>query len=142
MANYTAVCRTNYFRVTDEKKFERLLSCLSGTEDRIYNFTKIMDGAVYHALGTYGPITYQDSLDKDEYAEDDFDYFLYQIQKILPDNEALIYMESGYEKLRYVTGVCIVVTKNDIRSVNLQDEAIKMARNMLKDDSFTTSTSY
>lgn len=40
MANYESVTRTNYFRVTDEKRYEELYNRLRGYADQIYPFDK------------------------------------------------------------------------------------------------------
>ena len=72
MANYLATARTNYFRVTNEEKYQELFSKLV-SEDEIEDFTEIKDGTTYHGFGAYAPIEY---IDNDEY---DFDIFLEEL---------------------------------------------------------------
>ena len=129
MANYDATVRTNYFRVTNEKKWKELFNGLC-CQDEIQDFTEKIDGITYHGFGAYGSIDYFDK----ETVEHNFDKFLNELQKILPDDEAFIYFESGYEKLRYVTGFSIVVTKKEIVSENINDWAIKKAKELLGSD--------
>ena len=134
MANYMATARTNYFRVTDEDKYSELFNGLC-SEDNIEDFTKEKDGVIYHGFGSYDSINY---LVDDEY---DFDEFLIELQKILPDDEVFIYMESGYEKLRYVVGFVVVVTSKEIKSMSLDTWAKEQAKQLLG-SGFETETEY
>lgn len=137
MANYIETARTNYFRVTDEKRYQELFGNLT-SEDEIHDFTKTNEnGILWHAFGSYGFIDYttdEDDLDRDKFFE--------ELQKILPDNEAFIFMASGYEKLRYVTGYSIIVTNKDIQYVDIEYDAIKKARAMLHDPNWKTKTDF
>ena len=136
MANYYATARTNYFRVTDENKYTKLFTGLT-SECTVEDFSKEVDGVLYHGFGSYDTIAYWDE-EKEEF---NFDLFLEQLQKILPDDEAFIYMEAGYEKLRYVNGFCIVVTNKEIKTMYL-DEWAKMEAKSLLGENFTTQTDY
>lgn len=149
MANYYGVSRTNYFRVTDEQKYQELFSRLCG-EDKIDDFTKTLeDGTLCHGFGSYCSIDYmkpiqveaEDPEDSYEDYECDFDAFCHELQKILPEDEAFIYLESGYEKLRYVVGYYIVVTAKEIRSSGIEEMAIAAASDMLGKD-FKTKVNY
>lgn len=135
MANYMSTARTNYFRVTNEKRYEELFNSLYSADD-IQDFTKEKNGVLYHGFGAYCSIEYMN--EEEEY---DFDEFLKELQKILPEDEAFIYFESGYEKLRYVTGYSVVVTSKEIVSENISNWAIKKAKELLGDD-FETETEY
>lgn len=147
MANYYANSRTNYFRVTDEDKFAELFANLVCDDDEVEDFTEVEDGIIYHAFGGYGSIDYQkpvqnNSGESDEDYDYDFDSFLVELQKILPEDEAFIYTECGHEKLCYITGFSIVVTKNKIKSVDIRSEAIELARKMLNNKKFLTKMEY
>lgn len=135
MANYNAVSRTNYFRVTDEEKYTNLFNNLVSEWD-IEDFTEVKDGITYHGFGSYCPIDYLD--ENEEY---DFDLFLTELQKILPEDEAFMYFEVGYEKLRYLVGYTYVVTKKEIRSMNIDDWAKDTAKEILG-EGFSTRTDY
>lgn len=67
--------------------------------------------------------------------------FYQELQKILPDQEAMILMEVGNEKLRYVVGLVTIVTNKEIRFVNMEDVALKTAKSMIGED-FTTQMDY
>ena len=142
MANYMAVSRTNYFRVTDEEKYEELVSklwCEDEVEDLSY---REKDGTLYHGFGGCGSIDYYpDSEDGVCDGDSDFDGFIAELQKILPEDEAFMLFESGYEKLRYVTGWTIVVTREHIEGMNIQRWAVNKAREILGED-FETRTDY
>lgn len=131
MANYECSSRTNYFRVTDEERYNELFENLV-SNDEVYDFTKEENGAVLHGFGSYGSIDYflGDSEDEDC----SFDDFLCELQKILPDNEAFIYLEAGHEKLSYVTGYAIVCTNKNIKHINLDTYVIELAKSMLGTD--------
>ena len=67
--------------------------------------------------------------------------FYQELQKILPDHEAMIYMEAGNEKLRYVVGWVTIVTNKEIRFINMKDVALRTVKDMLGED-FTTQMEY
>ena len=136
MANYYASSRTNYFRVTDEKEYKNLFQNLIA-ESGVYDFTKEIDGVVYHAFGAYDAVDYKNG--DDDY---DFDEFLNSLQKIIAEDDAFIYMESGCEKLRYITGCAIIVTKDKIETVDIRRDALNKAREMLDNKEFNTQLSY
>lgn len=138
MSQWHGRCRTNYFRVTDEERYAELFSHLTGSEDAPSDFTKVENGTTLHTFGCYDSIEYRDGED----ADDEFDFFLEEIQKILPKDEAFIYMECGYEKLRYITGLSIVVTHNDMRTIDIRSSALKAAQEMLGNKEFDTRMEY
>lgn len=145
MANYECVSRTNYFRVTDEAAYQKLFEGLRASD--LQDFTKTEDGIVYHGFGAYDTIEYVIESENDdfdpEYGDEtyDFDVFLSKIQNILPDDEAFIYIESGHEKLRYITGYTIIVTKDKIVSQDLINITEQIAINLLG-ESFHTKMTY
>lgn len=115
MATFECTSRTNYFRVTDEERYKELFGRLcSDGGDTLKDFTKEKDGIVYHGFGAYGCIDYRD--DDDNY---NIDIFFEEIQKIIPNNDAFVLMESGREGLRYVSGDAVIVTSKDIISLSL-----------------------
>ena len=138
MANYCCTSRTNYFTVTDEEKYKELFSNLI-SEDNIEDFTTETDGKISHGFGSYGVIDYCPDEDEDEC---NFDYFLNELQKILPDNEAFMLFEAGNEKLRFVSGSVCIVTNKDIKFFTLRDVALEAARAMLNNNDFDTITDY
>lgn len=138
MANYTATCRTNYFRVTNEERYNELFSMLSA-EGEIYDFTKVdEDGCIWHGFGCYDTVFCYDE-ELDEYT----DAFYVGLKDILPDDEAFILFEVGNENLRYVTGFATIVTHDHIEVVDLNHISKKKAGEMLGlDGCFETQTEY
>ena len=135
MANYIATGRTNYFRVTDEEAYKNLLAGVINVAGDI-SYTAD-DGTIMHGFVVEGGgIEYYDS-EEEEFIPD---YFESEIQKLLPEDEAFIYMEAGWEKWRYVTGYSIVVTKNNIEYFDIIDMALDKANELLGKDFCTQAT--
>ncbi len=134
MANYECCVRTNYFRVTDEERYNELFSNLLGMD--LEDFTKEEEGIVYHGFGAYDSISYE--CDNDDY---DFDVFLTELQKILPEDECFIYFESGHEKMRYVTGFTLVCTHTSISKMDIVNWAKQEARRLISPE-YETQTEY
>lgn len=140
MADYLAMARTNYFRVTDEEKYQELFKHLVANGE-IKDFTNEQDGVIYHGFGAYSSIDYQVDL-KDKESELDFDYFEKELQKILPEDEAFVYQESGYENLRYGDGCALVVTSKDVRGECLSSWVEETITELLGEDNEVTACSY
>lgn len=139
MANYYGVGRTNYFRVTDEEIYKELFAGISAEDVIDISVSENGDDAVRHGFGIYGSLDWTDR--NDECPESDLDYFIDEIQKILPEDDALIYMESGHEKLRYVTGYVLIITRECVEWIDLMDLAYSKAKALLGED-FTTELEY
>ena len=118
MANYYASTRTNYFRVKDEEEFRKFMAHVSGTEDRVELWEeKDKNGNTVFGFGTLGGIAgvtdyHNDSEDDGEDSEADFDAFLNALQTFVADDDAIIILESGHEKLRYVVGSAYIITRD------------------------------
>lgn len=138
MADYIAMGRTNYFHVTDEDKYQELIKGLV-SNGYWYDFSRVEDSGVIHAFGFDGCFDWTDPEDEDQ--DSNLDYFLDEIQKILPDGEAFMCFEIGHEKFRYVVGEVCVVTKPEIAWFNLDHIAMDWAKNILGPE-FTTQTTY
>ena len=142
MSQYYGNTRTNYFRVTDESKYNELFSHLICDGDDISDFTKVdKDGIIWHGFGGYGTIDFIENSHDDD-MDYNFDLFIKELQKILPEDEAFIMFESGHEKLCYVIGYALVVTKNDCKHIELRDWAAETAKEMLNNPKFRTITEY
>lgn len=126
MANAITVTRTNYFRVTDEEKYQEIwgkLEKLNPGLPGLVDFTKARDdGSFLHAFGCYGEI----ELSK----PDGFD-FVGELQGILPEDDMCIIMAITHEKLRYVTGYSILISRDGISHVDLLSETAHKSREIL-----------
>lgn len=147
MANYESVTRTNYFRVTDEKRYEELYNRLRGYADQIYPFDKkTEDGTILHGFGSYGEIEYYPpELENEEDCDStdlDIHNFYRELQKILPDNEVFILEQIGDENLRYLTAYAHLVTNKEIRQIVLHEEIKNMAKELTGNKDYTLNIEY
>lgn len=143
MSTYYGTTRTNYFRVTNEELYKKLISYLYVSDGGpVTDFSKEIDGVLYHGFGAYGSIDFRAPIDKEETAFHDFDFFVETLCSILPEGEAFILTEVGNEKLCYVSGYSVVATKDGTEIVNLCNDAINKAREMLNNPDFTTKMDY
>lgn len=144
MANYMGYTRTNYFHVTDEDAFELFTNHLIADEDevKVFNSTD-KDGNKTYGFYAYGPIHYVDETDADDWYDDIDDYLLIQeAQKIIAPDDALIITEIGHEKMRYFVGYSLVITKNGYQGINLANETLNVARELLNNPQFETQLDY
>lgn len=137
MADYIAVGRTNYFRVTDNARYEELFANISANNGKWDYSKKGTDGTIYHCFAVEGGLDWREP---DEY-DSNLDYFIDELQKILPSDEAIIYTEAGHEKHRYVTGFSLVITPESIDWIQLPETALFKAREYLGPD-FVTQMDY
>jgi hypothetical protein len=98
MANYESRFRTNYFRVKSEDAFCKWAYDIGAD----YSSLKI-DGGVGWVLTRQGSVP-----DFSESREEEID-FASELSEHLVEGEVAIYMEVGYEKLRYLSGVAVAV---------------------------------
>lgn len=118
MADWYGASRTNYFKVTDEERYQALFKRLRG-EESIEDFSDIKNGEQYHAFGAYCDIaclrTNVEINDEEDYDEDEFiswDEFLREVGQLLTRDSVFVYTIVGNEKLRYLTGLCYMVFPN------------------------------
>lgn len=74
--------------------------------------------------------------------DNDFDFFLSELQKHIAPEDAVILMKSGHEKLRYVTGFATVITSGGIETISIDELAISKAREMLKNIEYSPKMDY
>ena len=142
MANYNTKTRTNYFTVTDEDRYTELFGMLH-SEDYIEDFTETKDEKILHGFGSYGDIDcYPYGYEEDGDNESDYDYFLKEIQKILPENEVFAITTIGNEKLCCVDAFVCMVSKDDIKSMDTNTWIEQTAKEMTHIPEFTTKYTY
>jgi len=142
MAKYVGFTRTNYFSVTDVYMFRQVIDnsyCSSGDIDI---FEESVNGSVKYAFGCYGSICGTRELLDDNDDEGDYDVFITELQSIIPDGEAIIITEVGYENLRCLTGHSHVITKSNDAFVNLGNKALEEARVLLNNPDYDTKMEY
>ena len=136
MANYCGMTRTNYFKIKDEAKFRKICEGLCG-EDGIDVEVTEKDGQLYGFIGSYSSIDY--CVDEDD---EDWDSFVKQIQEVIADDDAMLMTEIGNEKLRYLVGICTIITSKEVRYVDLETIGFQEAKQMLNNEHWTTKNVY
>lgn len=139
MADYISKCRSNYFKVTDEDRLKEIIgacqcegNCWVSQHDTEED--KFCICCDYNLTG----LIKDEEEDEEEAHERAYDTMLEELQKILPDGEAIIIIEAGSEKMRYIAGTSTIVTKNEICVLDLADISLKKARELLNNPRFET----
>ena len=144
MANYECVIRTNYFHVKDEDQFQALMDVVSADSLEFWE-KKDENGSPVFAFGSIGPVYGIPHLiegGESEADEESYDELLYQLKDLVAEGEAVIIMEAGHEKLRYVSGNATIVTSETVDYVNLERAALKLARELLGASDYTPEMCY
>ena len=149
MANYICTTRSNYFRVNDEAGFVEFMDYIRGLEDNVDLWVKNIQTASgpvrYYGFGCYGGIIgflQNDEDYTDEEFDRAFDKFIEGLQKYVADDDAVLIMESGAEKLRYVTGYVTIVTKDRCATIDMVQQAQHLASEFLEDETWRTVCEY
>lgn len=137
MANYYGQARTNYFAVKDDEAFVAEMSKLPVeviTEEKdgktLYGFLDAnQDGG---GLDSY-------VYDSETEQEDSIDW-IETLQKHVAPGWAVILMEVGHEKYRYLNAYTYVITESGFRELNLEDWAHETARNELGAENVTPAS--
>lgn len=138
MADYNCTIRTNYFHVKDGSAFEKFMK-------RVYGINKIniFKKDDMYAFGCYGNIDgYIEDINNEEEVLDAYSNFIEGLQKHICDNDAIIIMEVGNEKLNYVAVNVSVITSKKIKCKNIMDLALDTSRELLKNKDYTTQLDY
>lgn len=138
--------RTSYFRVTDEKKYQKLTSGICPLN--FFDFTEIRENVPWHAFGGYSSFEYypeppkkvikkfkkmKPSATEQEintlrfFEIIDNPTFFKELSKIIHPDDACVLMELNYHKLCYLIGHITVVMKGNV----VCDSLDKMARKII-----------
>lgn len=132
MADIVTKARTNYFSVNNIPKFLQMME----EWDKKYNIRLLKrqnsDGNPLYAF---------------TYDESDLNENLVDLQEFLPESEAVILQQVGYEEsingsLRYVFGTAMIVTSNAIDSIDLSTLALQRVRKLLIKPDYKTILDY
>lgn len=126
MANYESACRTNYFEVTDETKYQELLEAIKQNYD-VSQLEMKENGKVRHAFGAY------DEIDL-EYVNGFDGNWIKELQKILPAGEAFVLIVSGHEKLASVSAGATIITNDAVDILDLETMIGDMISEKIDDD--------
>lgn len=144
MANYYGSTRTNYFKVTDGDAFVKLIEkCATDDPEGISVWTnEAKDGTTLYGFGCYGDIDGIDTGDDEDYPDYNYDEFIGELQKLLPEGEAVIITHVGQEKLRYLCGSVTVATKDKVEYRYLSKIGADLAKEMLGNPEWNTKNEY
>ncbi len=146
MANYCCTVRTNYFHVKDEEEFRALMARVYGCEDSVELWEdKDDDGKTVFGFGVYGGISGVRNAQDDENEDCDdsaYDEFIDGLQKCVADDDAIIILEAGNEKMRYVVGSAIIITSKDYEYLDIATLATKRAAYILRNPKWQTRCEY
>ena len=123
MANYTSVCRTNYFQVKDERKFEAWAA--STLQLRVEK--RKLDGAVQVAL--FADDGWPDTRENDYGDRVPLD-MEEELRAHLEEGEVVVMLEVGSERNRYLIGGAVVISQDGVESLDLEEEAMRIAKKM------------
>lgn len=145
MSNYESATRTNYFRVKDPGAFREFMSRVYGGDEVHLWEEKNSEGAIQFGFGVYGGISgFCPPQGEEENEECDYDYdaFLNELQKHIADDDAVIIMEGGHEKLRHVTGCATIVTSKAVEFLGIKELAEKRVAKILNKPDWLTRCEY
>lgn len=147
MANYTCTIRTNYFHVKDPDAFRSFFQCVYGSEGGIDLWEeKDAAGNPMFGVGAYGGIAgLRNSTDDEDMLTADttsYNEFIDGLQEHVAENDAIIILEAGHEKLRYIVGAATILTCIDQAHVDVTDAAKVCAANMLGVPNWETKCEY
>ena len=114
MANYYAAARSNYFAVKDIDELERALEGVK------VNIVKDSKGRIaILCLEEGGWPSEVCSSDGETWRDFNIEHV---VADHLKDGHVAIFMESGYEKLRYLTGYAIAINnRHEVRVISIND---------------------
>ena len=141
MANYCCAVRTNYFHVKDDAKFRLLMERVYGSEDSIEIWERADgEGQTTFAFGCYGSIAGLREMDEedDDLEDTAFDRFLEKLQQCVAENDAVIILEAGNEKMRYIVGSALILTSKACECLDIAELAEKRATELLAIPSWKT----
>ena len=144
MANYECATRTNYFHVKNADDFREFMKRVVSDWDKVDLWEeKDQSGNPIFGFGCYGSILGVRSQNTDDEDEElDYDAFVNELAKHVAIDDAAIILESGHEKLRYLTGTALVVTRNEQKYINVEHIAAAEAAKILCNPEWKTRTSY
>lgn len=131
MASYVCAIRTNYFRVTEEEKFRNLIDEFLSGSCEVFTRTDVNS----NKLVGFG------SDENINWPEDDTG-FVSGLQECLAEDDSIIVLEVGHEKLRYLIGAATIITRSSIETIDLTSLAISKAAEMFGNPDYTTCCEY
>jgi len=158
MATYEAKFRTNYFRVKNEEAFREFMAKVKAGVFPVNVFERTNgEGTKFFGFGSEnGSVDAIDgyAIDDDELEDaeaegvnlqfiDSYEEFLYdKLKEFVAEDDAVIILTVGNEKLRYVTGDAMIITAKEMRCIDLTHQAMDAASKMLGNPEWQTTCEY
>ena len=146
MAEYTCTTRTNYFHVKDPVSFRDFMGRVHGSVDFITLLQEQDDeGKPVFGFGTHGAISglkNAEADDDDTLDESAYDGFIRGLQEHVAEDDAVILLEAGHKKLRYVTGAATILTNTGHEHLDLAAMAVSRASELLGNPDWRTKCDY
>lgn len=134
MANYYAKTRSNYFGVNSKEDLEKIINrCCSMDSNEV---------KIAESDGKYAILCESEIMGYETDYGYDFDKFIKDLSSVVEDGDAVILTEVGHEKMRYLSGSIVVITKNQVQYKTLQDIGISVAQEMLNNPNWETRNNY
>lgn len=131
--DYHSKYKTNYFSVTNESKLKEIIDSCEVAGEGELKLLKSKSGNKYSFCcdcNLYGVLY---GLKKDE---DPFEWLLKDLQKILPEDEAILLIEVESNNITYLTEICTIITKDKIQNISFYNKVLKTVRSMLQNSEF------
>lgn len=146
MAEYICTTRTNYFHVKDPDAFRAFMGRVYGSMDSVSLWQDLdKDGKPVFGFGAHGAISGLKNAEADNddtLDESAYDELIRGLQEHVAEDDAVILLEAGHEKLRYVTGSATILTCGDHAHIDLACAAAKKASEMLGNPDWQTKCDY
>lgn len=146
MSEYICTPRTNYFHVKAPVSFCDFMSRVHDSADSVTLWQKQdEEGSPIFGFGTYGAIAGRrdaEADDDDMLDESAYNEFILGLQEHVAEDDVVILMEVGHEKLCYVTGAATILTSGGKEYLDLSVMAAELASDMLKNPVWRTECNY
>lgn len=144
MANYICKIRTNYFRVKDPDAFRNFMGMVYGAEGNVELWeSRDGNGVVQFGFGADSGIAgLRSGEENDDLDESSYDAFIEGLQLHVEDDDAVIILEIGSERLRYVVGSATIITKQHCEYLSISDIAKERAAQLLENPQWETVCEY
>lgn len=146
LANYHCAIRTNYFHVKDPELFRQFMARVYGAGGAVELWEKLdTNGQTTFAFGSNGGISGLRNAAEDTAetaGETAYDEFVCGLQQHVQENDAVIILESGREKLCYLVGTAEIITCTNCDHLDISDLAQRHAGVMLGNPAWQTKLDY
>ena len=128
MKNYKSVTRTNYFKVTDMKKFNKIIQ--HAISEQPINIWTNDDGTI--AFDTEGRIlglnkSYYNGNVPSNYDNSYFDMYK-ELKQVIPEDDCIMIFHTGFEPKIKVNSNLHLITINSVKFINMLDKGIDLAQ--------------